>query len=299
MRPQHPAQVLQVHFEPCVGLEYLTYEGDSYNHGVMHYLLAGLIIAGLVPLGLAVRANWATSLLHALVWGVVAQLSWGVAILVSDPEATAMAPGRFCALALTGCAGVAVLGARRPHVFAWNFVVLGLFAVMVLPLVETLFLGTHPIDPLRIFFLSATLAVSILNYLPTRFGPAALLLLGASAGQITLLYAPELLQETRATWLFDGLIALVPWIAWLCAMRRSDRSEFDTLWRTFRDRWGLLWGQRLREQFNHAARNAGWPVKLYWQGLVRDENAAISDVEREKMVATLRAALQRFLATDD
>ena len=90
---------------------------------------------------------------------------------------------RYCALCMTGCAGIAVLGARRPHVFAWNFVVLGLFAVMVLPLIETQIIGTHPVDTLRILFMGGTIAVGILNYLPTRSAPAAFLLLVASVGE--------------------------------------------------------------------------------------------------------------------
>ena len=58
--------------------------------------------------------------------------------------ATAAWPGSrvaalgYTALSLTGCAGVAVLGARRPGVGPWNFVLLGLLAVMLLPLAEGL-----------------------------------------------------------------------------------------------------------------------------------------------------------------
>ena len=43
--------------------------------------------------------------------------------------ATTWAPGplaTYLALCLSACAGVAVLGARRPGVTAWNFVVAGL-----------------------------------------------------------------------------------------------------------------------------------------------------------------------------
>src|SRR5260370_314993 len=83
----------------------------------------------------------------------------GLAFLCDDSEKADMQPGRYCAVCLTGCAGVAVLGARRPHVLAWNFVVLGLFTVMVLPLMETQIIGTHPVDGLRIFFMAGTIAV--------------------------------------------------------------------------------------------------------------------------------------------
>src|SRR5207302_10000421 len=125
----------------------------------MPMVLTALNFAGLVPLGLALRANRRTSLAYALAWTLSAWLSWGLAFALADPEGVGMAAGRYCALGLTGCAGIAVLGARRPHVFAWNFVVLGLFAVMVLPLIETAIIGTRSLDGLRIFFLAGTIAV--------------------------------------------------------------------------------------------------------------------------------------------
>src|ERR1017187_10383750 len=118
----------------------------------MPILLAILIVSGAVPIGRAIWANRGTSLLHALVWAMIAWLMWGVAFLCDDLEGAAVQPVRYCALCLTGCAGVAVLGARRPHVFAWNFVVLCLFAVMGWPLVETQIIGTKTFDGLRIVF---------------------------------------------------------------------------------------------------------------------------------------------------
>jgi hypothetical protein len=68
----------------------------------------------------------------------------------------------------------------------------------------------------------------------------------------------------------------------------------DRLWLDFRDAWGLLWGQRVREQFNRAADNAGWPVTLTWGGLrgISGEPG----VAEEKLLETLRAIVQRFVA---
>jgi hypothetical protein len=264
----------------------------------MSSVLSALIVAGLLPLSLALWTNRGTSLLHALIWALVAWLSFGLAFLCDDLERAGMQPGRYCAVCLTGCAGVAVLGARRPHVFAWNFVVLGLFTVMVLPLMETQFIGTYPIDGLRILFMAGTIAVGSLNYLPTRLGPAALLLMLIGAGEMTRLYAPALWPGFGAGMVFDLLLSSVPWLAWIClAWRAADRSDFDSLWLKFRDQWGLVWGQRVREQFNNAAQNAGWPVKLAWHGLtqVKDESLA---ADQEKFVEMLRKTLQRFLAAD-
>ncbi len=258
----------------------------------MQFVFAGLIVAGLLPLILAWRSHRATSLEHAVVWAIVAWLCWGLAFVVGDADHASIDPWRYCALCLTGCAGVAVLGARRPHVFAWNFVVLGLFAVMALPLVETRFIGTHPADPLRIFFMAATIAVGMLNYLPTRLAPASLLVAIACAGEIVLLFAPDWLPAEAAGMTVASLLAAAPWVAWSCLRKCSaDLGAADRLWLDFRDAWGLLWSQRVREQFNRAAANADWPVRLTWSGL-RGQGS----VDEAKLLDTLRAILQRFIA---
>jgi hypothetical protein len=245
------------------------------------------ILAGLPVFGLALRTHWRSSLGHALLWATAAWIAWGVAFALDDGTAAGMEPSRFCALGLTGCAGVAVLGARRPYVFAWNFVVLGLFGVMILPLLETLLIGTHPVDALRIAFLAGTIAVGALNYLPTRLGPAALMLLAACTGQFARLFGLPTFGDGV---LFDALLVSVPWLAWLGTWRRARASDFDRLWLGFRDAWGLVWSQRVREQFNRAAENAGLHSRLRWRGLVGEE------VESKKCLEMLQSILQRFIA---
>ena len=191
---------------------------------------------------------------------------------------------------------MAVLGARRPHVVAWNFVVLGLLAVTLLPMVESLFIGTHHVDPLRLCFLSATLAVGVLNYLPTRSAPAVLLLAVALTGELVSLFAPAVLPGRGELPLFHLLVMLAPWATWGCWRgTRTARSEFDRLWLDFRDRWGLFWAQRVREQFNRAAGHACWPLYLGWSGLHRTAPTAIVAADQAAMLETLRKALQRFM----
>lgn len=252
----------------------------------MQFLFAGLVLVGLVPLIAAWRAHRADSLAHAVLWAIAAWLVWGITFLADDD-----AVGRYIALSLTGCAGIAVLGARRPHVGAWNFVVLGLFAVMILPLTEALLIGTRSADTLRIFFMAATIAVGVLNYLPTRFAPAALCLAGACAGHMLLLFAPAWLPE-NALFLPALLLIAVPWVGWACVRgRKAKLRPIDRLWLDFRDGWGVLWAQRVREQFNRALASAGSSATLRWSGIIGLE-------EGEEMLAleTLRAILQRFVA---
>ena len=259
----------------------------------------GLIfLSGIYPLGLAWRGNRRTTLLQAINWAAAAWTAWLGTVLLSGPEAEPWRRdlARYLALCLTGCAGVAVLGARRPGVAAWNFVLLGLLAVMLLPLVQVWLLGGQSLDIVRLLFLAATLAVGIFNYLPTRLGPGALLLALGCGWEVTALsgHATALsAQLLEPGWLCLGLAPWVASLAWRSAP--APRSEFDRIWLDFRNRFGVVWGQRVREQFNNAAGHAGWPVTLSWQGLVRlIGTAPMGTEEQEEMEATLRALLKRF-----
>lgn len=263
---------------------------------------ASLVIwlTGICPLWRALRANRQTSLLHAVYWAIASWAAWGLALATAGrwpaPTATASC---FIALSLTGCSGVAVLGARRPGVKAWNAVVLALLAVDLLPLAESLLTsGVVQIDLVRLTCLAGTLAVGVLNYLPTRFAPAALaLLLGSALEMAALVVSPRASQEYRR--LFEaGWIPLVltPWFAYAAIRGRAPAaSEFDRLWLDFRNRFGFVWAQRMRDQFNRSAENTAWPVVLRWQGLRLLPGAPPPEpAAQTAMVATLWALVKRF-----
>ena len=199
---------------------------------------------------------------------------------------------------------MAVLGARRPGVGPWNFVLLGLLAVMLLPLAEgTLARGALHLEGPRILFLAATLGVTVLNYLPTRLGPAALLLGIAGGMQIALLSGAERHgpQSHVIEPLSGLLLAFVPWAALeRIRSRPVPRAEFDCVWLDFRDRFGLVWSQRVREQFNSSAAHHGWPVVLRWQGLRLLPGAEMpSPEQQEAMLAVLRSLMKRFGTEED
>lgn len=255
------------------------------------------MIFGMIPLLSAIRANRGSSLMHALIWASIAWLAWTLVFALESADRATVNPWRYAALCLVGGAGVAVLGARRPHVGAWNFVVIGLLAVMVLPVAERMLLDTDSTDGVRLYFLIGTLAVGALNYLPTRLALASLWMLLWCAGELLLLHAPDRLPSWLETTAIDAMLPVLPWLIWMCLMRRKDSaSSADRLWRDFRDRFGLVWSQRVREQFNHAAEHAGWPITLGWSGL-NETGDAIEASDRAKIEATLRATMQRFLPT--
>jgi hypothetical protein len=75
----------------------------------------------------------------------------------------------------------------------------------------------------------------------------------------------------------------------------EPRSEFDRVWLRFRDSYGFVWAQRLREQFNNSAAHANWPVVLRWQGLrIIPGRSPPDSVEKETMLANLQALMKRF-----
>jgi hypothetical protein len=262
----------------------------------MNVILFIIYFSGLGPMTWAWHVNRSTSLVYAVRWAILAWTGWVTNVFLIDShsiEAGHLAA--YVALSLTGCAGVAVLGARRPHVGAWNFVVLGLLAVMILPLAEEFLVGPDTVGPLRFVFLAATLAVGILNYLPTCFAPAVALLVFGGGGELLLLagvsknhYDPEKVHVVSLV----GL-SLVPWAAfsgWRCRARATN--AVDRLWLDFRNRFGLFWGQRVREQFNRSAANAGWMAFLSWRGL-RGPGPLDPSAEKD-MLQTLDALLKRF-----
>lgn len=263
----------------------------------LHFLLwcaLGLVAA--YPLFVAWRYHQQTSLGHALSWAAAAWAAW--TLVLAGEQNGWLEPGgplRFFALCLVGCAGVAVLGARRPGVVAWNFVVLGLLAVFLLSWAEGLLAGgAVRLGGIRLVFLAGTLGVGVVNYLPTRLAPAAVLLALACGLELWTWADPA---AWRPRWpLVELLLGLVPWVAWAALQRRAAAtSAVDGLWRNFRDYYGLVWGQRLREQFNNSATHASLPVELTWSGLQAQAGAALPDeATRSACLQTLQALLKRF-----
>jgi hypothetical protein len=231
------------------------------------------LVGGFYPFYRAWRGTSGITLRHAILWGGLAWIAWCIAVLTRSTS------GQYLALCLTACAGVAVLGARRPGVGAWNAVVAGLLVVLCRPFLEGL--GEPRLERGHLIFLAVVLAVGLGNYLPTRQA-LAVVVLGAGCGLV--------LAEVETVWRVV-LIGLAPWLALGCAPK-ADAGDFDGVWRAYRDRFGFVWAQRLRDQFQRAAENARWPVTLGWSGLRRSGTGEMP--EDERLLATLRALLTRF-----
>jgi hypothetical protein len=258
-----------------------------------------ILLTGVYPLWCAWDANRRTSLIQTIHWTIIAWMGWGAAFLTFDRSAGQAVTGTcYVALCLTGCAGIAVLGARRPGLRAWNFVVLALLAVNLLPVAECVLKGGFEVTLFHLLCVATAVAIGIINYLPTSLAPAAALLMLGLGLVVRKVWVYANVQEPPHSLFQMGwfVLACVPWVAFACYARGGEAvSKFDRQWLEFRNRFGLVWGQRVREQFNRSAYHAGWPVTLYWQGLHRGADTTTLDAEVQKeILSTLRALTKRF-----
>lgn len=242
---------------------------------------SGLFLSSAIPLGWACWANRRTSLIYAMIWTVFAWASWLMTALTLSREL------EYLALCLSACALMCVPGARRPGHSAWNIVMAGLLVLLLLPLGESLiFDAPIRLGAFRISFLSALLGMGLVNYLPTRNGLSALILAFAFAVAIK-----QLMEGRPVAPKFAALPAIAVWAAILCPLGVwHTKSRCDRLWKIFRDRFGLLWAERIREQFNRAASNAKLGVELDWRRS-RVTNGREMTVQQESQALHILTAL--------
>src|SRR5262245_53538935 len=135
---------------------------------MLDWFIRVLVLSAGLPIWLAWRSNRHTTLIHACTWLIGAWLAWTASVWA--PGETPHTLSRYLALCLTACSVMAVLGARRPGVAAWNFVVAGLLTVLLLPMGQRLLAGGElHLDVLPLLLLGAVLAVGVFNYAMTTF----------------------------------------------------------------------------------------------------------------------------------
>lgn len=248
-----------------------------------------------------------TTLVGPCVWAVVAMAVLAVAgtyLSIASGQSSA-GPMRLIYATGTFCPLMAVLGARRPHHGAWNFIVASLCVVAALPALEAIFLGRGEaldIGGVRGWFLWLMIALGLFNYLPTRHALSAILV---AAGQIVLfsglLPGVEMVNANAALPIATLLFLLaIAWAIWTARIRRRADNEFDARWREFRDAFGALWGVRILERVNAAARTSDWPFSLTWTGFYfHDVDTTWGDVPPDTQVElrqTINNLLRRFMA---
>jgi hypothetical protein len=171
------------------------------------------------------------------------------------------------------CPVMSVLGARRPHHLAWQWIVVSLIAVLGLPVAEAYVVqrgAAVKIHDARSYFLAAMIVACLLNYVPTRFGGAAV----AVAGAQLILVSEHMPGWRRVAGQSDELVAcflvgLACGLGWVCRSVAWSESADTRAWRRYRDAFGTLWALRMQDRMNHYAEMYRWPFHLRWSGFVR------------------------------
>jgi hypothetical protein len=276
--------------------------------GLGRAIAASLTLA--VGMGVLLRwraAIWQTTLQSAWWWSLAALLAWSLVELsaVFRPSAagsTTFAAFRAAAISLSLCPVIALLGAKRPQVGPWNFVVLSLWGILILPAAEGLLL--HPGQPillgtLRSWFAVVPVLLLVLNYGGTRFWLAVLLLAGGQLSALSAYGLPHFPVAPDVLSIAGLVMTLLALVAAHCTTGKRRPADLDHLWFDFRDAFGAFWALRVIERMNAAARQHGWNTDLAWSGFHTQDARPLpdsSDLAAEQL-STFKGLLRRFVST--
>lgn len=263
----------------------------------MTTLLVTLSLLSLAALGLfallwpavrdsTLRYAWGwTGLTLAAVLGT----EWLVAGAQSAPDADWLIPTRYMAAVFLFCPMMSVLGSKRPHDQAWQWIVLSLWGILVLPAMEWFAVrrgATMEIHGVRGWFLVLLILMTGLHAIGTRGSLIGLLV---AVAQFLMLqeHLPNVVsklavagigrQPTSLTQLLAiGLLETALVVAFRLFKRPPSGQGLNRVWCDFRDQFGTLWALRIMERVNAAASAGGWRTRLEWNGF---STAAAEDRE--------------------
>ncbi len=271
------------------------------RHVTMMWAMAFVAALGVAAVWQLRRRLRGSTLMAAANWSLAALVALGLASLAGSDG---FAPNwRYLASVLTLAPNMAVMGAKRPQDRAWQCIVVALLVTLAMPVGESLLYQNGTIVSLhavRGAFVIALWLAGFGNYLPTRLVWSAVF---AGVGQLMLL-APYLAplggDDYDRAWV-GGVVclALAPYLA-LRVLRGSLESQenWHHAWLAFRDQVGVVWALRVQERFNATARDARWPVRITWLGMVDEQGQATAELNPEA-ARCLTALLSRFVSTHD
>jgi hypothetical protein len=282
---------------------------------------AAPIILGIVGSALLLVARYrlrSTTLTAPLIWGVAALgvLTWSCVHGFMTMRSTSPAELhealstwhylRYSAAVLVIAPTLAQLGAKSPQNAAWQFIVLTLVAVLLLPVLQGWAYGDErpSIHGLFRWLLLAHVFLGVGNYLFTRYGIAALLL---GIGELLLIaeYLPIGARPESLAREVGGLALLTAAIvaAFAAAAFGSRKAaSVERIWSDFRDAFGAVWTLRIAERLNASAQSHAWPVEFSWRGVAVKSGggnlASLAPALRHRIERELRSYLRRFVSHD-
>jgi hypothetical protein len=237
-----------------------------------------------------------TTLVAPIRWGFVAFLMLvylSVSHFGDNPYLT------YAAAVLMIAPTLALLGAKRPQNGAWQFIVMTLVGVLLLPVAQGLAFGDPQphVHTLFRWLIAAHIVVGVVNYLPTMFaGPACCFGAAQACAARDLLPFPggdSNLSDVALLLFCASLIG----VRVLLYRRGMNGPGLHRLWFDFRDAHGLVWGLRIAERLNVVASKHAWPVEFTWGGmLVKTESGELDAEVRHRVERELRSHLRRFVS---
>ena len=295
---------------------YILNMSSMSDHALQILAIVAVALAG-VGLAMARPRLRGTTLTAPLAWGIASAAAVGgveLALLLDRPPGTGPLTAsvlRYIAAAGTFCPLMAVLGAKRPQDRGWQWVVVSLWVILVLPGIHSLLIGggsrMELEGPWR-WFTWMLLTVTAVVYLPTQYWPAAILAIGGQGTLLSRALLPGSVARPAACSAAGAamLSAAVAAAWWMTRQREPAKPPFDACaidlptlnrrWRSFRNGWGALWGLRVMLRVNQTAELQDWPVRLRLSGFQRidDDEAEIAAHEAVAIDAALDAVLRRF-----
>lgn len=210
---------------------------------------------------------------------------------------------------------LAVLGAKCPQNGAWQFIVLTLVAVLLLPVGQGWAYGdaVPHVHGLFQWLIAAHILLAVANYFATRFRGSALVY---AVGEVLLAgkFLPLLVDYGSAGVYWALLCFPLSILGAAAIVWRARRTPpgMQHLWLDFRDAYGAVWALRVAERLNAAAKLHGWPVEFTWSGILvndgtndaaspntRPSEAALDRLDpavRHRIERELRSLLRRFVS---
>jgi len=276
----------------------------------------GVAVLLVLCLSLGWRQARGTTLGAPIVWALFATAALALDAVVESLAANSeygigLSALRFAAAAVSLCPLMAILGAKRPQNRGWQWVVLTLWIVLVWPAAQAVLMPTGLRVELFVvwkLFLLGLVAISLLNYLPTRNCLAACVF---AAGQLVLfdnyLWRWGLVDLQWA--LAVGLACFLAAALIVCVGNQikckkvesksgSGLAELDQRWLDFRDAFGALWALRILVRVNQTAEISQWPLRLAWSGFVASDGKSGQEPTAEQLAqlqATMATLLRRFV----
>lgn len=265
--------------------------------------IAVCAVVGVVAWGILGRRLVGTTLIAPWCWagGSLACLCATEAWLCFQPAAIWHGHLRYAAAATSFWPLMALLGAKRPQDRGWQFVVLSLWGILLLPSGEGLLYAPRTpfeLAPAWSVFVYGLLGLGVINSVPTGRWPVAL---ATNVGRLLLL-APSLpgarlwTEGHPATCAIGGtgLFACSLLLDAVLRSRHAAAQPLDRVWLDFRDAYGLLWGLRVAERFNASARQLNWGRQLRWRGFADDPHTPAVAPSAQTAAETAALVRQNF-----